>query len=352
MNKIFFSIIFLFFISFQVIFAQNDDDNKTPRICTGGVVNSKATYFPQPEYPQEAKEQSISGVVNLQVSIDEQGNVSSAEVCSGHPLLRVEAKKAALKAKFKLTILAGQPVKVSGIIIYKFGQDKSNQPNQNAETPQAELEPLPIPLWVLNEKATSLPQPNYPKDLLQIKEKESIEVEVKIHLQEGKVVSAMNASKNSVLGKYAVEAAILAKFRPIEIEGRPLYGKGTIIYNFPPPTDQKPKVEENNSRFPIIFVNKIVNDKAKNLPKSVVPVCRCTGTLKDRIVINMEGKVINASTESGHPLLRYAVLKSAQNTAFSPTNINGPPIYVVAYLLYKFNSDGTVETDFSDDKEK
>jgi protein TonB len=58
--------------------------------------------------------------VQVQVLIDENGNVISATAVSGHPLLRAAAQAAAHASKFTPTKLSGQPVKVSGVIIYNF----------------------------------------------------------------------------------------------------------------------------------------------------------------------------------------------------------------------------------------
>ena len=57
----------------------------------------------------------------MQVLIDENGNVVSATPVSGHPLLKSAAAAAAQNSKFAPTMLSGQPVKVSGIITYVFG---------------------------------------------------------------------------------------------------------------------------------------------------------------------------------------------------------------------------------------
>ena len=56
----------------------------------------------------------------MQVLIDEEGNIFSAEPVTGHPLLRFSARQAACSAKFAPTLLSGSPVKVSGIITYNF----------------------------------------------------------------------------------------------------------------------------------------------------------------------------------------------------------------------------------------
>jgi len=86
----------------------------------GGVLNGKAINLPKPDYPDAAKQVKAGGAVTVQVVIDEEGNVISAQAVSGHPLLRQSAADAAKAAKFSPTLLKGQPVKVSGMIVYNF----------------------------------------------------------------------------------------------------------------------------------------------------------------------------------------------------------------------------------------
>lgn len=69
---------------------------------------------------QAARQAGASGTVVVQVLIDEEGNVISAHAVSGHPLLQAICVQAAQGAKFSPTRLAGQPVKVSGVITYNF----------------------------------------------------------------------------------------------------------------------------------------------------------------------------------------------------------------------------------------
>ena len=91
-----------------------------PSIVSGGVINGKASHLVQPPYPPAAKAVHASGTVNVQVLIDESGNVVSASATSGNPLLRAAAVQAARSSKFTPTQLSGQPVKVSGVIVYNF----------------------------------------------------------------------------------------------------------------------------------------------------------------------------------------------------------------------------------------
>ena len=93
---------------------------KPPRVISKGVITGLATSLPRPVYSEIAKRARIQGTVSVQVLIDESGAVVSAKVVSGHPLLRIEAQRAALQARFSPTKLSDQPVKVSGIITYNF----------------------------------------------------------------------------------------------------------------------------------------------------------------------------------------------------------------------------------------
>lgn len=87
---------------------------------SGGVLNGKALNLPMPPYPDAAKRMRTSGVVVVEVVVDETGKVISAQASNGPLGLRDAAVQAALKARFSPTKLSGQPVKVSGVISYKF----------------------------------------------------------------------------------------------------------------------------------------------------------------------------------------------------------------------------------------
>ncbi|MGI9036745.1 MAG: energy transducer TonB [Pyrinomonadaceae bacterium] len=91
-----------------------------PKKVSLGVLNGKATHLVTPPYPPAARAVHASGAVNVQVSIDTSGNVVSASAVSGHPLLRQAAEQAARQSKFSPTMLSGQPVAVSGVIVYNF----------------------------------------------------------------------------------------------------------------------------------------------------------------------------------------------------------------------------------------
>ena len=92
----------------------------TTKPISGGVLNGKAISLPTPVYPYAAKAANVGGTVQVQVLVDENGNVASATVVSGHPMLQGAALQSARNAKFAPTKISGQPVRVSGVIIYNF----------------------------------------------------------------------------------------------------------------------------------------------------------------------------------------------------------------------------------------
>lgn len=87
---------------------------------SGGVLNGTAISLPMPSYPETAKRMRTSGIVTVEVVVDENGKVISAQATSGPSILKDAAVHAALRARFSPTTLSGQPVKVSGLINYKF----------------------------------------------------------------------------------------------------------------------------------------------------------------------------------------------------------------------------------------
>ncbi|MDQ1727921.1 MAG: periplasmic protein TonB [Pyrinomonadaceae bacterium] len=87
---------------------------------SGGVLNGTAVSLPAPSYPDTAKRLRVSGLVSVEVIVDETGKVISATATGGPAQLREVAVQAALRARFSPTKLSGQPVKVSGSINYKF----------------------------------------------------------------------------------------------------------------------------------------------------------------------------------------------------------------------------------------
>ena len=86
----------------------------------GQLYTSTAVKMITPVYPQTALRAGIDGLVKVEVSIDEQGNVTTAKAVDGHQFLRLSAEDAARKSKFKPAMFDGKPIKSKGYIVYNF----------------------------------------------------------------------------------------------------------------------------------------------------------------------------------------------------------------------------------------
>jgi TonB family protein len=87
---------------------------------TGDVLPGTATHKEAPPYHPAAKSRRLSGSVFIKVDIDETGVVTDAKILCGADLLAIPSREAALKWRFKPTIINGQPVKVRGILTFNF----------------------------------------------------------------------------------------------------------------------------------------------------------------------------------------------------------------------------------------
>lgn len=86
----------------------------------GNVQESKLIRKVEPVYPELAKRARVSGVVVLQVTVDEEGNVTEMRVLKGHPLLNDAAEQAVRQWKYSPTLLNGEPVPVIATVTVIF----------------------------------------------------------------------------------------------------------------------------------------------------------------------------------------------------------------------------------------
>jgi TonB family protein len=104
-----------FFASFKLTDKPLIAVDETGKVDPGSALKKVA-----PAYPPEAKEAGVSGKVQVQVTISEEGRVIEAMAISGPELLHEAAVQAAKQWVFKPTRLDGAPVKVQGILTFNF----------------------------------------------------------------------------------------------------------------------------------------------------------------------------------------------------------------------------------------
>lgn len=106
----------------KVVIADSEPPAPRPLMkpVSGGVLNGMALSLPSPVYPEFARRLRTTGLVEVEVVVDENGKVLAARALSGPGPLRDAAVQAALRARFSPTKLSGQPVKITGLINYNF----------------------------------------------------------------------------------------------------------------------------------------------------------------------------------------------------------------------------------------
>jgi len=98
---------------------------------------------------------------------------------------------------------------------------------------QQHPDPKRPPGGILNDKAISLPQPEYPAAAKAVRASGTVGVQVLID-KTGKVISASAVSGHPLLRAVAEQAARKAEFEPMLLSGQPVTFSGVVTYRFPP----------------------------------------------------------------------------------------------------------------------
>ena len=93
---------------------------KEPIRVGGNVQSSKLIRRVEPQYPELAKRARVSGIVLLQVTVDETGSVTDVNIIRGHPLLNQAAVDAVRQWKYSPTLLNDEPVPVIATVTVNF----------------------------------------------------------------------------------------------------------------------------------------------------------------------------------------------------------------------------------------
>lgn len=250
-----------------------------------GAMRPSATDLPVPVYPDAALKANLGGRVSVAVTIDQNGNVLSADDPTGpYPVcgtvtdqkvleMRAVAIEAARAARFapvapdqKGTVVTGrivyiftpeqapeEPV-ISGIKASVGGTDaKEMSLSTGAEIavadkttmaagadnkmvqkiPIATARPKTVSGGVLNAAASSLAIPVYPASAKAVHASGAVAVHVLID-EDGRMYSAEAISGHPLLRGASEIAACGSRFPPTLLSGQPVRVSGVITYNFVP----------------------------------------------------------------------------------------------------------------------
>lgn len=118
---------FLQIVGYKRNFKNSADDDITSSVAT----------LPKPEIPQKLKWTKEEGLVNVEFSVNEKGDVFAAKAVSGINELKKPSETAALKSKFSPPTFEGESLRMSGVILYNF---------VNADTVEISLDKMRVEL--------------------------------------------------------------------------------------------------------------------------------------------------------------------------------------------------------------
>lgn len=102
-----------------------------PKKWDGFLVGDKYTFLNfevvsavKPYHTRDAKANGAKGLVQVEVQIDENGNVLTARARTGNKLLHPEAERAAFESKFNKPTVYGKPARAMGFLVYRFGSEE------------------------------------------------------------------------------------------------------------------------------------------------------------------------------------------------------------------------------------
>ena len=98
--------------------AEKKNEGAEP-LAVGSLI-AYATKQTQPVYPAAAKSMRTTGVVKVELTVDEDGNVVEVQHTSGPSLLQTAAVDAVKRWKFRPFTRDGQPVKATGFVNFNF----------------------------------------------------------------------------------------------------------------------------------------------------------------------------------------------------------------------------------------
>lgn len=206
-------------------------------------------------------------------------------------------------------------------------------------------------------RTKSIPPPVYPEHIKQTGISGTVRVIVRVK-EDGSVSSVERVigpgracaeeykEPFRVMRESAQESAKKSVFHPQIKDGKPVSARMVIKYDFDPNRSKK----ANNSDAAAVkppagggfstINGGVVNGKAKSLPKPLYPsdarAAGAAGEVPVQILIDEEGRVLYATSISGHFLLYGASEDAACDSSFSPMKLNGKPVKVSGVVTYNY----------------
>jgi TonB family protein len=202
------------FLAGAALAQQTDAPPKKLRVSQG-VMAGLLIHRVEPDYPEAAKAQGISGMVVLQLQIDTEGHVAQTNIVSGDPLLTEAAVNAVKQWQYKPYLLNGEPVEVETTATVRVG------PPQKLRVSQG----------VMESNLVHKVNPDYPEEARASRIQGDVILKVIIS-REGDVSHLEVISGHPLLAEAALNAVKQWKYKPYFLNGNPVEIESTILVRF------------------------------------------------------------------------------------------------------------------------
>jgi TonB family protein len=215
------------------------------------------------KYSGEAREKRLQGEVAVKVVVSETGDVESAEVVSGDPILAESALDAAKKWKFKPFIRNGKAVKASTKLPFDFAfsdkvEDTNAQPTPDNDAkvvrgedakakPAIDNDPKPVRVEDAKTKLATVPvrvaagvtqgllvhkvDPVYPPEAQTVRIQGVVVLRAVI-AKDGRVRDLSVVSGHPLLAPAAIGAVQQWRYKPYLLNGQPVEVSTEVLVNF------------------------------------------------------------------------------------------------------------------------
>lgn len=108
----------------------------------------------------------------------------------------------------------------------------------------------------------------------------------------------------------------------------------------PAPAHTTPAPAPPRESKPVRMTSSVLTGKAISKPAPVYPpiakAAGVQGVVSVQVLIDEQGRVLDAKVTDGHPLLRQAAVQNAYKWKFTPTVLNGEPVKVMGVVMFNF----------------
>ena len=271
-----------------------------------------------PEYPEEAPENKIDGVVHLKIIVNVDGSVSDVTVLKGPEIFHNAATDAVLQWRFKPAEYNGKVVPVTLLTPIRF----SSKPDNVLEFWSVDVKPV----------LTNPVGPVYPDKARKAGLVGNVFLRFVVNVNG--TVSHINVLKGkAIFHKPAIDAISQCRFTPAEHEGKPVpvWMTQRISFQLPKPKSVPPP-EKGDAEAEKAFEIWEVDEKPV-LTHSVPPIypdlalrAGLKGNVFLRLKVNADGTVSDIKVLKGQAIFRKPATDALSQFRFKPAELGGKPV--------------------------